>query len=288
MLSIYWDVTPEIIDGYKTPNYYGLLFVTGLILGYFVIRKMFRKEQVSDAFLDKLVLLVVLATIVGARLGHVIFYGPWWDGIDSCGRYQDGYFSHPLSILKVWEGGLASHGGAIALLIVLLYFSYKIVKKSPLWILDRIAAPIAIAAAFIRFGNLVNSEIVGDVTTMPWGFEFIYYFDECTGLRDATGVARHPTQLYEAICYIVLFAILMFMFWKRKAWSRPGFIFGFFLAFLFTARFLIEFVKVGQSAFDSSLTINTGQWLSVPFILAGLYLMWKSYKNPQLPLNGGI
>lgn len=285
MLAIRWDVNPEIIDGWKTPNYYGLLFVTGLIIGYFVIRKMFRKEQVADSILDRLVLLVVLATIIGARLGHVIFYGPWWDGKDANGVFQEGYFSHPLSIFKVWEGGLASHGGAIALAIVLVYFSYKIVKKPPLWILDRIAAPIAIAAAFIRFGNLANSEIVGDPTNVPWAFEFVNYFDDATRMYDSQ--PRHPAQLYEALCYIILFAILMFLFWKRNAWRRPGMIFGFFLIFLFSARFFIEFVKVGQSAFDSSLTINTGQWLSVPFVLAGIYILWRSFKNPPLPIDGG-
>jgi len=283
MLSIYWDVTPEIIEGWKTPNYYGLLFVTGLILGYLVIRKMFRKEQVSDAFLDKLVLLVVLATIIGARLGHVIFYGPWWDGVDAYGNFQEGYFSHPLSILKVWEGGLASHGGAIALVIVLLYFSLRVVKKPALWIFDRIAAPIAIAGTFIRLGNLMNSEIVGDPTNVPWAFEFAHYFDDATRMFDPQ--PRHPAQLYEAICYSLIFALLMFMFWKRNAWRRPGLLFGTFLITLFGARFFVEFVKVGQSAFDSSLVINTGQWLSIPFVLVGVFILWRSFKNPPVTLE---
>lgn len=269
MLAIHWDVNPEIIEGWKTPNYYGLLFVTGLVLGYFVIRKMFRKEDISDALLDKLVLYVVIATIVGARLGHVIFYGPHWG--------PDGYFSNPLSIFKVWEGGLASHGGAIALVIALLLYAKRVIHKPALWIFDRIAAPIAIAGMFIRLGNLMNSEIVGDPTNVPWAFEFVNYVNDF-GFFDPT--PRHPAQLYEAICYLFIFALLMFMFWKRNAWKRPGMLFGTFLILLFSARFFIEFVKVGQSEFDESLIINTGQWLSIPFVLAGMFILWRSIKKP--------
>ncbi len=270
MLAIHWDVSPEIIEGWKTPNYYGLLFVTGLMIGYFVIRKMFKKEQIGEDLLDKLVLYVVLATIIGARLGHVLFYGPHWG--------PDGYFTNPLSIFKVWEGGLASHGGAIAVFIALVIYSKRVSKKPLLWILDRIAAPIAIAAAFIRFGNLMNSEIVGDPTNVPWAFEFVNYINDF-GFPEIPVIPRHPAQLYEALCYLILFAILLFLFWKRNAWKRPGLIFGVFLIFLFTARFFIEFVKEGQSRFDDSLTINTGQWLSVPFILAGIFVVWRALKN---------
>lgn len=273
MLAIHWDVSPEIIEGWKTPNYYGLLFVTGLMIGYFVIRKMFKKEQIGEDLLDKLVLYVVLATIIGARLGHVLFYGPHWG--------PDGYFTNPLSIFKVWEGGLASHGGAIAVFIALVIYSKRVSKKPLLWILDRIAAPIAIAAAFIRFGNLMNSEIVGDPTNVPWAFEFVNYINDF-GFPEIPVIPRHPAQLYEALSYLVLFAILLFLFWKRSAWKRPGLIFGVFLIFLFTARFFIEFVKEGQSRFDDSLTINTGQWLSVPFILAGIFVVWRALKNKPI------
>lgn len=273
MLAIHWDVSPEIIEGWKTPNYYGLLFVTGLMIGYFVIRKMFKKEQIGEDLLDKLVLYVVLATIIGARLGHVLFYGPHWG--------PDGYFTNPLSIFKVWEGGLASHGGAIAVFIALVIYSKRVSKKPLLWILDRIATPIAIAAAFIRFGNLMNSEIVGDPTNVPWAFEFVNYINDF-GFPEIPVIPRHPAQLYEALSYLVLFAILLFLFWKRNAWKRPGLIFGVFLIFLFTARFFIEFVKEGQSRFDDSLTINTGQWLSVPFILAGIFVVWRALKNKPI------
>lgn len=265
MLAIRWDVTPEIIDGWSTPNLYGLLFVTGLIIGYYVIRRMFRKENIPDALLDKLVLYVVLATIIGARLGHVFFYEP------------KAYLKNPIDIIKIWEGGLASHGGAIALVIALSLYAKYVIKKPYLWIFDRISAPIAIAGTFIRLGNLVNSEIVGRPTDLPWAFEFVHYFDDVTKTFDPT--PRHPAQLYEAIMYLAIFGILMYMYWKRSAWKQPGLVFGTFLILLFGGRFLVEFVKVGQTAFDDSLSINTGQWLSVPFVVAGIAILIWSFKN---------
>lgn len=265
MLYINWDVTPEIIKGWKTPNFYGLLFVTGLILGYYVIRKMFRKEGVPDEKLDKLVLYVVVATIVGARLGHVFFYD--W-----------GYYSQHLGeIFKVWEGGLASHGGAIALVIALYLYNKTTLHKSYLWILDRMAAPIAIAATFIRLGNLMNSEIVGRPTNVPWAFKFTHYVNESTGMLDPT--PRHPAQLYEALMYLSIFGILMFLFWKKEAWKQQGLIFSVFLILLFGGRFLVEYVKMGQSAYDESLTTNTGQLLSIPFVLVGIGILIWSFKN---------
>ena len=170
-LAITWDVTPEIIDGWKTPNYYGLLFVTGLFLGYVIIRRMFRKENVHDSYLDKLVVYVVVATIIGARLGHVLFYGPYWDGTNACGFHEEGYFDHPLNIIKIWEGGLASHGGIFAVFLALVLFSRRILKLPMMWVLDKMVAPGAIAGCFIRLGNLMNSEIVGVPTDVPWAFK---------------------------------------------------------------------------------------------------------------------
>ncbi len=267
-LAITWDVTPEIFEGYKTPNYYGLLFVTGLMIGYFVVRKMFRKEGVNDAYLDKLVLYMVIATIVGARLGHVLFYGPYWG--------PGGYFSNPLSILKVWEGGLASHGGAIAILIALYIYSRKVVKLPMMWILDRIVAPIAIAGCFIRLGNLMNSEIVGAPTDVPWAFSFPHYVND-EGFYDPT--PRHPAQLYEAISYVISFLILIYMYWKKKTYRKSGVMFGAFLILIWGARFLIEFVKLGQTERDDVYAINTGQMLSIPFFIAGVYILYRGLKS---------
>ena len=269
---ITWDVSPELIDGWKTPNLYGLLFVTGLILGYFTIKRVFKKEGIPEEQLDKLVMYMIIATIVGARLGHVLFYGPYFG--------PDGYFSNPLSIFKVWEGGLASHGGAMAILIALYIFSKKVTKKPMMWILDRISAPIALAGCFIRLGNLANSEIVGDVTTVPWAFKFVNYWNDEMGNFDPS--PRHPAQLYESIAYISIFAVLVFLYWKRDAWKKQGVLFGSFLIMLFGARFMIEFVKLGQAARDSDLMINTGQILSIPFVLAGIYILWRALKKPDI------
>lgn len=281
--AINWDVSSELIDGYRTPNLYGLLFVTGLILGYFVVRKMFRKEGIVDESLDKLVLFMVIATIAGARLGHVFFYGPYWDVIGDGGVViERGYFSHPGDIIKVWEGGLASHGAAIVILIALYIYSKKIIHKPYLWILDRIAAPIAIGGTFIRLGNLVNHEMVGDETTVPWGFRFLHH--DCIPPYVCSWnviPVRHPAQLYEAICYFIAFLVLMFLYWKRDLWKKPGVVFGSFLIMIFGARFLVEFVKLGQTARDEYLFLNTGQLLSIPLVLAGIYLLVKGLKgNP--------
>jgi len=227
-----------------------------------------------------LVLYVVVATIVGARLGHVLFYGPYWDVTLANGYVEQGYFSHPLSIFKVWEGGLASHGGAIAILLALILYSKKVTKTPVMWILDRIVAPIAIAGCFIRFGNLVNHEIVGDPTNLPWAFSFKQYWNPELKAYDPT--PRHPAQLYEAISYFFLFFLLMFMYWKKQAWRRPGLLFGTFLIALFGARFMIEFVKLGQAARDSDMLINTGQMLSIPFIVAGIVILVKAMmKDPM-------
>jgi phosphatidylglycerol:prolipoprotein diacylglycerol transferase len=280
-LAINWDVNPEIIEGFKTPNWYGLLFVSGLILGYFLIKKVFQKEQIGEEKLDKLVLYMVLATVVGARLGHVLFYGPYFDKITPEGLViERGYFSHPLDIIKIWEGGLASHGAAIAIAIALWFFSRKIIMKPYLWILDRMAASLAVGAAFIRLGNLANSEIVGNVTTVPWGFRFMR--NDCYPPFDCSWndiPVRHPAQLYESISYFVLFALLLYFFWKLQLWKKEGFLFGFYLMFTFIARFLIEFVKIGQTERDDYLAINTGQMLSIPFVLLGGWVLFRAVRR---------
>lgn len=279
ILSIRWAVDSQLIDGWRTPNLYGLLFVSGIILGYFVIRRMFKAEQIEDKVLDTLVTYMVLATIVGARLGHVLFYGPYWDRIENGQIIDRGYFSHPADIVKIWEGGLASHGAAIAILIALYFFSKKVSQKSYLWILDRIVAPVAIAGTFIRLGNLVNHEMVGYVTDVPWAFEFQYFYNEAIGNYDPT--PRHPAQLYEAICYFISFWILLYLYWKLKKWQQPGFVFGSFLILIFGARIICEFFKLGQTARDYTLILNTGQLLSIPLVIAGVYFIVKASKKQE-------
>jgi len=280
-------MSSELVDGWRTPNLYGLLFVSGMFLGYFVIKPMFKKEGISNESLDKLVWFMFFGTVVGARLGHVFFYGPYWDKVDSQGVVLErGYFSHPGDIIKIWEGGLASHGAAVLILIVLFIYSRKVIQKPFLWILDRIAAPIALAGGFIRLGNLVNHEMVGEETTMPWGFRFLHH--DCPHPYNCPWEmipVRHPAQLYEAICYFITFGVLMFLFWKKDQWKNNGVVFGVFLIMVFGARFLVEFVKLGQTARDEYLAINTGQILSIPLVIAGLFLIWKAFKKPvnQLP-----
>jgi phosphatidylglycerol---prolipoprotein diacylglyceryl transferase len=281
ILGIDWNVESQLIDGYSTPNLYGLLFVSGLVIGYFVIRRMFKNELVPDMLLDKLLIYVVLATIIGARLGHVLFYGPYWDGYNAYGQFEQGYFSHPLTILKVWEGGLASHGAAIVILVVLYYFSKKVAKRPMFWILDRIVAPVAIAGCCIRLGNLVNHEIIGVPTDMSWGFRFLHEEDKY--LINGQHVYRHPAQLYEAIMYLVSFIVLLYMYWKTKAKEMPGRIFGAFMVLIWTARFVIEFIKEGQTDRDDVWALNTGQLLSIPFALIGVYLLLR--KIPQKELD---
>ena len=279
-LFINWAFDAEIIPGYRTPNWYGLLFVSGMILGYFVIRKMFKQENISNELLDKLVMYMVPATVIGARLGHVFFYGPYWG--------PEGYLSNPIEIFKIWEGGLASHGAAVVILLALWYFSNKVIKRPYLWMLDRIAAPVAIAGAFIRLGNLVNHEMVGYVTDVPWGFRFLHH--DCMNLIDGQYLCewsdipvRHPANLYESLAYFLSFGILMFLFWKKNAWKKQGMVFGTFLILIFGFRFLIEFVKESQTDNDSmvdvSTGLNTGQWLSVPLVLAGIILIILARKK---------
>ncbi len=288
--AIHWDVTPQLIDGWDTPNLYGLLFVTGLIIGYFVIRRMYRKEGIPDAKLDSLVLYVIIATIVGARLGHVIFYGPWWDGVNEFGQPEQGYFSHPYNIIKIWEGGLASHGGGFAILFALWLYTKRVSKKSYLWILDKIAAPVAAAGIFIRLGNLVNSEIVGKQTDLPWGFKFKHHGDSLINMkiiqRDIgweNVMVRHPSQLYEALAYLAIFIFLLVLYWKRQAWKREGVVFGWFMILVFGARFLIEFTKEPQVSDRGEWLLNTGQLLSIPFVLVGVYLLWRARKKAAQP-----
>ena len=250
--AIVWDVNPMLIDSFVKVRWYGLMFAIGFLVGYKIVDKMFKKEGVPADWIDKLLLWVVGATIIGARLGHVFFYA--WD------QYKD----DPIKILYIWEGGLASHGGTIAIIIAVLLFSVITTKRSPLWTFDRLVIPIAFVGALIRIGNLMNSEIFGHATDLPWGFMFVrsaewHYFYE--------GQACHPTQIYESLCYLALFGLLMWMYWKKNAQNRPGLIFGVFLTLLFTARFLIEYVKNPQEEFERAMILNMGQLLILPFIL---------------------
>ena len=261
---ITWDADPMLIDSFVHVRWYGLMFAIGFMIGYNIVARMFKHEGAPEKWLGILLLWVVAGTVIGARLGHVFFYE--WDF----------YSAHPEKIMAIWEGGLASHGGTIGIIIAVILFSIITTHRSPLWTFDRLCIPIALVGAMIRFGNLMNSEIYGHPTDLPWGFIF---------KRAGETVPCHPTQIYESLAYLVLFALLMWMYWKKNAERRPGLILGVFFTVLFTARFLIEFVKNDQVGFEADMTFNMGQLLSIPFILAGIWLIIRAYRRPPVEMS---
>lgn len=266
---VYWDVDPVILwitDSFPL-KYYGLFWILGLLLGYYLVQRIYKKEGVPLEHLEQLASYIFVGILVGARLGHCLFYD------------FEYYSSHLLEIfLPIREvngsyeftgfQGLASHGGTLGVIVAIILY-WKRNKTNLLWILDRVAIGACITAAFIRLGNLMNSEIYGKPTDGSWGFVFT---------RDDL-IPRHPTQLYEAVAYLVIFAVLVYIYRKRSDTTRDGVLVGLLLIFLFSARFVIEFFKEDQVGFEASMTLNMGQWLSLPFILFGLLLVfWKD--NP--------
>ena len=263
LLAIHWNVSPEIIGfGPFELRWYSILFISGFILGWYIFKWFFTREGISVKLLDPLLYTLLIGTIVGARLGHCLFYQP---------DYYLGSWDGFWEIFMPWKGGLASHGGTLALLVAMWWFARHYGRKNNfdfLWILDHLAIAVCFAATFIRLGNLFNSEIYGDVTTMPWGFIF--------DLRGETE-PKHPTQLYEALSYFFLgvFQILMYKYNLKKLYR--GFFIGTFFIGCFGMRFLIEFIKEPQVGFEQSMTLNMGQLLSIPFVLLGIGILVYSY-----------
>lgn len=258
ILAVVWDVKPEIVDlGFIAPRWYGLLWALCFIIGYKLMEGFFKKEKIKVELVDTLATYMLIATVVGARFGHVFFY------------QSDYYLAHPLDILKIWEGGLASHGAAIGILLGLYIFARR--EKYPyLWIVDRIVIVVALSGFLIRMGNLMNSEIYGHITDMPWGFVFV---------RDGQTEPRHPTQLYEALSYLLIFFYLLRHYYKKAGKTKEGYLTGVFMLSVFGMRFLIEFIKEAQVSFEESMQLNMGQWLSIPLILCGIYLIVRSRKQ---------
>lgn len=260
---------PEGMDvGPIAVRWYGLMFLIGFIVGYWVVSRMFRHEGAPQAWMPTLLIYVAVATIVGARLGHCLFYE--WDY----------YSAHPAKIIAFWEGGLASHGGTIGIIIAIWIYSRVVTKRPMLWTLDRLCVAVAFVACLIRLGNLFNSEIFGEATTLPWGFRYPLSREWQT-LYGPTDSACHPTQLYEALTYLALFGLLMWMYWKKHANERPGLLLGTFFIGVFLPRILIEFVKNPQEAFEQDMLLNMGQLLSVPFVLAGILLIYYAMTRPR-------
>jgi phosphatidylglycerol:prolipoprotein diacylglycerol transferase len=302
-LHIVWNPSEGIDLGFFVIRYYSLMFVIAFGLGWYIMKKIFIRENEPIEKLDSLFVYTVLATLIGARMGHVIFYQPE--------LFKEDFWSVflPIRTQPTFEftgfSGLASHGAAIAIIITMYYFSKKIMKRPLLWVLDRVVIPVASGSIFVRIGNFMNSEILGETTNSPFGIKFIH---DALNKRDAmaqtqigdykeaykaiaenpqfadllTAIpAKHPAQLYEAFGYVFVFIILMFLYWKTDARQKQGYLLGVFLVLLWTVRFAVEFLKESQGGFESNFgnILTTGQWLSIPFILAGIFLIVRAKKT---------
>jgi len=267
-LSFVWDPATGLDLGFITLHYYSLMFVIAFTLGWFIMKRIYAREEIPLEKLDSIFIYTVIATLIGARLGHVIFYD--WD-----------YFQHhlleiflPFKLEPEFEftgfRGLASHGAAIGIIVAMYLYSKNVLQKPLLWILDRVVIPVASGAIFIRIGNFINSEIIGKETGTDYGVIFVQLEES---------FPRHPTQLYESAAYLLVFLILWFVYWKTNKREKLGYIFGLFLVLLWSVRFFVEFLKENQVEFEDNLALNMGQWLSIPFVLLGLYFMFRPNKK---------
>lgn len=278
LLSVTWNVDPTLFEIFgREIRWYGLLWVIGLVVAVYTVQRIFKSEKLPEKWFDSLFIYMMVGIIAGARLGHCLFYEPGY------------YLANPVEILKVWEGGLASHGGVIGIIIAVWLYSRKVSKESMLWTFDRVMVPTGFTAAMIRLGNLMNHEIYGGPTDAPWGFRFIDNIGQWMhGAEPIYTQPSHPTQIYEALIYLLVFVITMYMYWKTNAVQKQGLITGVGITLIFVARFFIEFVKNVQV--DSEITLiertglNLGQWLSIPFIIWGVWLIWRAYKAKPTPV----
>ncbi|MCX6174755.1 MAG: prolipoprotein diacylglyceryl transferase [Ignavibacteriales bacterium] len=255
---INWNISPDIFSiGPVTIRWYGLLFAMSFVVGYQIMMIIFKRENKSEHDLNDLVWYMILGTVLGARLGHCLFYNP------------DYYLSHPLEILQIWKGGLASHGAGIGIITALMLYTRKKKEISFLWIMDRVVITVALSGFFIRLGNLFNSEIIGKPTNGNWGFIFV----------SVDNIPRHPAQLYEAIAYLLIFIFLLSFYFRVKGKFKNGLLFGLFLISIFGFRFFVEFFKENQSLFEQKLFLNMGQLLSIPFVIMGIYFLFRKDKK---------
>lgn len=249
---IHWHPDPVLLQlGPIQVRWYGLCFLVGFLVGYQIVKWMCRREGKPVEPLDNLLTYIIVGTIVGARLGHCLFYDPGF------------YLSHPVEILRVWEGGLASHGGTLGVFLALFYFSRKNPEYPLGWIFDRVVVPVALVASLIRIGNLMNSEILGKPSDVPWAF----IFDK------VDQKPRHPAQLYESLTYFGLFLTTMTIYWRNPKPPR-WLLFGISMIVIFGSRIVWEYFKENQEAFESGLVMNMGQILSIPFVLLGCFLVY--------------
>ncbi|WP_019037945.1 prolipoprotein diacylglyceryl transferase [Psychroflexus tropicus] len=268
--AIQWDPSLGIDLGFFTIRYYSLMFLIAFGAGFYITKRIFIAEGVSLEKLDKLLIYTIFSTLVGARLGHVIFYQPELFLEDPLSVFL------PVSFVPEIEftgfRGLASHGAAIGIAIGMYFYSKKVTQKSIFWILDRITMPVAFGGAFVRIGNFLNSEIIGKATNSDFGVVFVQLGES---------FPRHPAQLYESVCYLILFAVLSLIFWKTKVKHQQGVLFGIFFTLLWTIRFFVEYVKEPQVAERADWLFNTGQLLSLPMIIIGFAIIYFSNKKAQ-------
>jgi phosphatidylglycerol---prolipoprotein diacylglyceryl transferase len=254
---IHWNVDPVAFSlGPITVRWYGILFLAGFYLGFFFLQWVCRKEKKPPELIDSLLVYAILGTTIGARLVHCLFYE--WN------YYSD----HLFEILMVWKGGLASHGGALGLITGLILFTRKYRQFPMMWMLDRTAVPTALSSALIRFGNLMNSEIIGKPTDRPWAFIF----------EKIDLVPRHPAQIYEALMYIFVWLSGLWLYRRYKYQPPKGLLFGWTIGVIFSFRIFIELLKENQEAFEADMSFNMGQWLSFPFAVFGLYLFFRALR----------
>jgi len=270
LLEITWNVDPAIFSiGSREIRWYALMFLIGYTIGYKIVQYMFKRENINPQWLEPLLFYTVIGMIIGMRLGHCLFYAPGY------------YLTNPLEILKMWEGGYASHGGVLGIIVAIYFFSKKVSRRNMMWTFDKLVTPTGLVAALIRIGNLLNHEVYGHATDLPWGFRFIknlhaWKHDAARAIYTAPS---HPTQLYEAGCYLLTFALCMWLYFKKDAWKKEGLIFGIFMICIFTSRFFIEYLKELQADFEAGLFLNMGQLLSIPFVLMGIYFVWKAMQR---------
>jgi len=264
LAQIHWNVDPTLFRlGPLAPRWYGLLFALGFLIGFYLMRNVFDREGRPETDLDILLLYLLGGTIIGARLGHVLFYAPGY------------YFSNPLEIVAIWEGGLASHGGLIGVPVAIWLYSRSREDQPFVWLLDRLAAPVALTGSFIRLGNLFNSEILGVPTDLPWAFVFERIDD----------TARHPVQLYESASYFLIFVLLWGLYRKWGEDTPRGLLIGLFFTLIFGVRIALELFKVEQAHFALNLPLgmSMGQFLSIPAVALGLWLVWRALASPSTP-----
>lgn len=273
-LEIVWDPTKFLDLGFFKLHFYSVMWIVAFVIGFYITKRIYKNEGQSDESLDSLFIYSVLGIMLGARLGHVIFYQPELISEDFFSIFLPFKFKGGFEFTGFQ--GLASHGAAIAMILSMYLYNKKVLKKTVLWILDRVVIPVALGAVFVRLGNFINSEINGDYTGTDYGVVFKQLGETAP---------RHPAQLYEAFCYVFVFLILFYTYWKTKKSEQQGFLFGAFLVLLFTVRFFVEYVKVSQGGFleENFGLFSTGQWLSIPFVIIGLYFMFV-YK-PKTKLN---